>query len=260
MNMSHETETVHTQDRIQTLRYPALEQAGPAGIPTAALRSSSSLASLLPTEERQNKDMETAARRKIVELEAQIVKSEQQLPLISEQSRLEGEQAGRRQAGEEFAQVLSKSRASIAEALQAFEIERRDYLRCVEAEVVKLALAIARKVLHREAQMDSMLLSGVARAALDRLGESATVVLRVPPEEGGDWRKALAGMPERNRPSLVEDGRLKPGGCVLESQMGTIELSVDAQLEEIERGFFDLLEQRLSAQPTRQSCEQCGGH
>jgi flagellar assembly protein FliH len=34
------------------------------------------------------------------------------------------------------------------------------------------------------------------------------------------------------------------GHCVLETALGTTELTLEAQLAEIERGFFDLLAQR----------------
>jgi hypothetical protein len=37
---------------------------------------------------------------------------------------------------------------------------------------------------------------------------------------------------------------MNPGECVLEAHPGSVDLGVRAQLEEIERGFFDLLEQR----------------
>jgi flagellar assembly protein FliH len=43
---------------------------------------------------------------------------------------------------------------------------------------------------------------------------------------------------------LVGDERLGVGECVLETNVGRVELGVSAQLEEIERGFFDLLQQR----------------
>ncbi len=43
---------------------------------------------------------------------------------------------------------------------------------------------------------------------------------------------------------LVGDERLGSGECVLETNVGKVELGVSAQLEEIERGFFDLLQQR----------------
>jgi flagellar assembly protein FliH len=42
----------------------------------------------------------------------------------------------------------------------------------------------------------------------------------------------------------MEDARLERGECVLDTKMGTVELGVSVQLEEIEKGFFDLLNHR----------------
>jgi flagellar assembly protein FliH len=232
---------MQTPDRIQALRYPAME---PRGLHT--LGAPADVSSLLPTDERQDLFVQAAAqaRQRIVELEAKVASFEREIPVAMERGRLAGEEDGRRRQADEFAQALANSRASIAAAIEAFGSERRDYFRRVEGETVRLALAIARKVLHREAQMDPMLLRGAVRAALDRLDETSKVTLRVAMREGAEWGKILAGTPEPNRPSLVEDSRLLPGECWIESHMGTVELSIHAQLDEIERGFFDLLDQR----------------
>jgi flagellar assembly protein FliH len=113
----------------------------------------------------------------------------------------------------------------------------------VEAEVVKLALAIAARVLHREANFDPLLLKGVVRVALEKVAEESTAVLRVHAGAVDKWREALA---EGVGPSLqiVGDERLGAAECVLETNVGKVELGVSAQLEEIERGFFDLMQQR----------------
>jgi flagellar assembly protein FliH len=199
---------------------------------------------LLPTAEGDGKD--TAAMRRIAELEQQVAELERQLALTAERCRQEGEESGRRAVEECFALTLAESRGAIGKALEAFEAERQRYFRSVEAEVVKLALAIAKKVLHREAQMDPLLLAGAVRSALDRLEESGGSILRVASVDRDGWQAALAKISGHKRPKLVEDTQIKSGGCELETQMGTIELNVDGQLKEIERGFFDLLERRVS--------------
>jgi flagellar assembly protein FliH len=43
---------------------------------------------------------------------------------------------------------------------------------------------------------------------------------------------------------VVGDERLQVGECVLETNSGSVELGLSAQLNEIELGFFDLLKQR----------------
>jgi len=38
---------------------------------------------------------------------------------------------------------------------------------------------------------------------------------------------------------LVEDPLIARGGCIIETESGTIDARIEEQLREIERGFFD---------------------
>ena len=51
-----------------------------------------------------------------------------------------------------------EERSVVLKACEEFRRERARYFAGVEAEVVKLALAIAARVLHREAKLDPLLL------------------------------------------------------------------------------------------------------
>ena len=108
--------------------------------------------------------------------------------------------------------------------------------------MVKLALAIAARVLHREAKIDPLLLAGVVRVALDKVAEDSAAVLRVSAASLEMWRGVFAG--GAGAVTLMGDERMEVGECVLETSVGRVELGVSAQLEEIEKGFFDLLQQR----------------
>jgi flagellar assembly protein FliH len=66
----------------------------------------------------------------------------------------------------EYEAKLASVRGKIAEALAAFEEERADYYSRVESELVQLALSIAGKILHREAQGDRMLLAALTLVAV----------------------------------------------------------------------------------------------
>jgi flagellar assembly protein FliH len=131
------------------------------------------------------------------------------------------------------------------QSLEQFRLERQSYFHNVEGEVVRLALAIAARVLHREADLDPLLLAGAVRVALEKLGDSSRVVMRVPPREVETWKEFFrTGSNLRIQPGVLEDPSLSPGECLLATELGTIELGVRAQLEEIEKGFFDLLDRR----------------
>ena len=106
------------------------------------------------------------------------------------------------------------------------------------------ALAIAARVLHREAQVDGLLLAGAARVALERLADKSGVVLRAAEGDVAAWERMFADAGAAERPEVLGDAGLGRGECVLETKMGTVELGVNEQLVEIERGFFDLLQHR----------------
>ena len=57
--------------------------------------------------------------------------------------------------------------------IAGFEAERSDYYARVEAEIVQLALAIAAKILHREAQVDPMLVAALVRMAVEKMREGS---------------------------------------------------------------------------------------
>lgn len=142
-------------------------------------------------------------------------------------------------------QALAAERANITEALSGFAAERDAYYHRMESEVVRLAISIARRVLRRETQVDALALAGVVRVALEKLAHGASVKLQVPATQAKQWRTAVAQLSDLNLAISVEgDSSLSGARCVIVTEMGSTDVSVDAQLEEIERGFCDLLSQR----------------
>lgn len=135
----------------------------------------------------------------------------------------------------------------ISAALANFDTEQKNYFARVEAEVVQLALAIAGKILHREAQVDPMLVAAIVHLALGQLKEGSAATIRVRPEEANRWREHFAAQPAEFSVKVVEDTVLERGDCVLETELGTVNFSLDAQLKEVERGFFDVLAQKPKA-------------
>jgi flagellar assembly protein FliH len=182
---------------------------------------------------------------RVAENEKALIECEQQHARHLETVRREAFEKGREAARGEQAAWRQQSTAELAAALEGFRTERDQYLARAEHEVVRLALAIAERVLHREAQMDPLLLSGAVRVALGQLADSTEVKLRVPTAQREMWVEMLRLMPALPlRPEVVGDADLEAPEAVLETGLGTLDLGVRAQIAEIERGFFDLLEVR----------------
>jgi flagellar biosynthesis/type III secretory pathway protein FliH len=161
-----------------------------------------------------------------------------------EAGRKHGYQEGVKAEREAQAGVLSaleKQRtAQLAALMQRFDEERERYLHAVEQEVVQLALSIAARVLRREAQMDPLLLTGAVRVALGQLSNATHVSLRVPSAELDLWVEAIEHLPNLSvKPAVLAVEDMQTGDCVLESELGSVDLGIRSQLIEIERGFFD---------------------
>lgn len=179
-----------------------------------------------------------------VDLAALELRHAEQLRVEVAAARAQGLEQGRLQ--ERSAQSAAEQAAREAHARQlaalaaSFTAERERFLRQLEEEVVRLALAIASRILRREAQADPLLLLGAVRAALGQVAASAELRLRVPPADLDLWAEALALLPHQTvPPTLVAGEGMRRGDCVLETSLGTADLGVRAQLAEIERALFE---------------------
>ncbi len=156
-----------------------------------------------------------------------------------------GEERGEAAARGRFDTEVSAMRDSLGNALREFIRERGEYYQQVEREVVQLALSIARQVIHREAQVDPLLLAGIVRVALEKIESRTGVVVKVHPSHIADWRSYFAHHLQHGEiPELIEDTSLDRTQCEVRTALGTADLGLEVQLKEIEHGLMDLLAQR----------------
>jgi len=85
------------------------------------------------------------------------------------QARAEAAREAEERLSHVYEQKLLAAKGPVVTAVAGFIEQRNEYFARVEAEVVQLALAIARKILHRESQVDPMLVAALVRIAIDRL-------------------------------------------------------------------------------------------
>ena len=188
-------------------------------------------------------EIEGAPREDVVAVEMTRESQAVEMQAQMEVARREAKAEARLEWEGELEERVLEERVRVVRACEEFGRERSKYFAAVESEVVKLALSIAARVLHREVKMDPLLLTAAVRVALGKVAENSSTVLRVPAGDVEMWRDVFGS---NDAVQVVEDERMTVGECVLETNVGKVELGVSAQLGEIEKGFFDLLEQRPS--------------
>ena len=149
----------------------------------------------------------------------------------------EGEEAGRKRGVAEVQAVIERLSRSIAELAQLRARLRSD----AEGDMVKLSLAIARRVLRRELAIDPEALHGLVLAALEKLDGQEVSRVRVHPSHVAPVTAALRQSLAGTSIEVSPDASCEPGGVIFEASRGNLDASIDTQLQEIERGLVDRL-------------------
>jgi len=174
-------------------------------------------------------------------LRARIAELEQQLPEALQQARQAGFKEGEASAAAEAAQHIEAIAARGAQAVEQLVAERRKIRRQLEEDLVHLAVAVARRVLHRELSVDPEALGGIVRAVLDRMDAREVHRIRLHPADAPSVEKRLSEWQTPVQMKLERDPSLERGAIVLDTARGSVDASVETQLREIDRGFTDLV-------------------
>ena len=154
----------------------------------------------------------------------------QQIQVMIEAARTDAFEEARLEFNLQLERRLDAERARVEQVASEFAMDRQRYFAAAEAQVVKLAIAVASRVLAREVEADPMHLAATVRAAL----------ARVRSDQLEQWEALFANSREGSV-SVVGDEHMEAGECMLQTDVGRVELGVKVQLAEIERGFGELL-------------------
>jgi flagellar assembly protein FliH len=149
----------------------------------------------------------------------------------------EGKAVGREQAAAELQSVLDQLGRSLA-TLSTLRSRIRGE---AEGDLLKLAISIARRVLHRELTLDPESMEGLIRVALDKLQSRELCRVRVHPDQEQAIRKSLERFSNSQKVELITDPSLQCGDVIFETAHGNLDASIESQLREIERGLADRL-------------------
>jgi flagellar assembly protein FliH len=122
--------------------------------------------------------------------------------------------------------------AAIVQAVEQLYEARAALLEGAELELVQLVRSVARRVIERELLTDPGLVEGLVRAGLEALGHADRVSVRLGPffaDAVDDLRDKLE---QRGVDcSVTVDPSLGPYGCLLETELGKVDESIEARLD-----------------------------
>lgn len=124
--------------------------------------------------------------------------------------------------------------------LEGAQTAKAQALADAEPEVIRLVLAIAKRVIHREIAADPRIVVETVRESLRRLGGRAVARVRVHASELAALNDAWNELTSVARDiEFVADESVSPGGCIVESRQGEIDAQVETQVAAVAAQFLD---------------------
>jgi len=149
----------------------------------------------------------------------------------------EGYAHGERAGIDAAARQLDAQHTRLAQTLEDLVLLREQLTYRTERQLVELALALAHRILHREVATDRELLLAMARLALDRLGDVTAITVRLHPDDEAAVR-GLHGEWPTSEVQIVPDAAVKPGGCLVQTDLGHVDVGLDSQLRTLQAGLL----------------------
>ncbi len=148
-----------------------------------------------------------------------------------------GYEAGIAAAEEEMRQRLQ----SIAAIAANVTVDKAALVKECESAITNLVIETAQKVIVREISLDRSIIVKIVASALERVVGQAILRIRVSPDDyelvRQYWTERQGPEDSQSPTEIIADKRVKAGGCIIDTQGGTIDAQIDTQLAEIKQAF-----------------------
>ena len=184
------------------------------------------------------KNQVVSARREAAQIisEAENAAEEIRRTAETEAERLKDEayQLGTEKSLEEFQVNLFESR----------EIRER-VLRETEKDLLRLAVRLAEKIVGREIERDNITIVNIVSTALQNARQQEKITVRVNPADLPTIESEADKFSSGGRNNFIDfiaDPRVSSGGCLIESEVGTIDARLETQIRVLERALLSQTE------------------
>jgi len=151
-----------------------------------------------------------------------------------------GSQDGRNHAEEEYQIRLQEAQNLLDKAAE----ERHSIIAGSEDEIVQLAVTVARKIISHELAVNPDTIVDIVKRAIDKTSDREELTVWVNPENLESTISAQEDISLSSKGirklKILADATVAPGGCVVETQNGTVDARVERQLSEIEQALMEV--------------------
>ncbi|OCL27084.1 hypothetical protein U472_06280 [Orenia metallireducens] len=191
------------------------------------------------------RDILTNAEKEVANLNSQ---TQQKIQEVIEQGKAEGYQQGLQLGREEglnkgvtqLQNLIINLDQKVVEFNQSLEERESEF----KEDLIRLAIAISKKIIGRELKIDAELLKGIIQKTISLLDGEEEIVIRVAPSDieilATYKEELISSNNGLERVKIVSDENIQSSGCIIETDFGGFDATIDSQLAEIEARLLEV--------------------
>jgi flagellar assembly protein FliH len=155
----------------------------------------------------------------------------------------EAQEKTRRDVEREYTDKLVRKYEEVYKILQQFDESFIDYEKAFEKLVIETAFEVAKKIVQREISNDTIINENV-RIAINKIMGANEVRLKLNPSDIDEMTEASKNLihgSSFNKIKIEPDACIEQGGCLIETEIGSVDARISTQLSEMQKQLEDSL-------------------
>mgnify|MGYP001613062097 FL=1 len=188
----------------------------------------------------QKVDNESEKRK---EIEHYLEEAKLKADKIKKEAKKRGFEEGKSIGLEEGRKIVDPLIESLRKGLIEISRLKEDIYKAMESEILELVFAISEKVIHKEVTTDKGIVLNTIRAAVHSIIGKDEITIKVNPEDLEVAREIKTDLAISNgfkKITIEGDTSVGRGGCVVETNLGSIDARIEQQIDEIEHALKDV--------------------
>lgn len=125
--------------------------------------------------------------------------------------------------------------AQVSEQLLRAKLQAKEIVEAAQNDILALACKVAEKIIGHDIERDPAVMVDICATAVESLRQVRHMVLRVNPQDAAilrnNTKRFMEALGRSVEVSIKEDAEVESGGCVVQTEFGTLDAQLKTQFE-----------------------------
>jgi len=185
------------------------------------------------------------AKKTSDEIEVMLAEARGRAKGIEDEAKKRGYEEGLKKGREDAAREVTSIVESMKKTIESLTDTRTEFFGKAEKEMVDLVTMVSSEIVLREIREDEKIIADVLRKAVEEIHIQQKIKVRVNPADLENVKnmeeKLLEEVESITGVEFAADGKITQGGCVIETNIGTLDATLENRLTAVHRSLREQL-------------------